>query len=217
MIELNKGFSRIKDRCKLKYEPNSILTSLSLLLFYSLITYLATSCTKPEQLQPVSVAEFSKFISETGYTTDAEKFGWSIIQEDVYNYKVDTGLTWQVPNGTDSARMDFPVTQVSFNDAIAYCKWSKTRLPSYNEFWTYTKLDNRRVNKNSSKILSIDEVNLIGNVWDLTSTENSIGEIRLAGGSFLCNMSTCNGTNPNRELFVDKATGNTHIGFSTIK
>ena len=51
-------------------------------------------------------------------------------------------------------------------------------------------------------------------VWDITLTENIKGEIRLAGGSYLCSPSTCHGTQPDRELFVDKETANTHISFA---
>jgi len=187
------------------------------LYLFILLASLALGCQKSILLEPVSVADFSKFISETAYITDAEKFGWSIIQEDVYNFRVDSFLTWQIPNGVDSARLDFPVTQVSFNDAIAYCKWANARLPSYDEFWKLTKNDRRVINQDSYKIVPINQTNVIGNVWDITTTENSNGFIRLAGGSFLCNPNSCNGTHPSRSLFVDKMTGNIHIGFSVIK
>lgn len=113
--------------------------------------------------------------------------------------------------------MDYPVTQVSYNDAIAYCKWVDARLPSYEEYWELVKQDKRLINESSPAILPLNKVNIVGNVWDITSSENDKQEIRLAGGSYLCNVKTCNGTNPNRKLYVDKTTGNTHIGFSIIK
>lgn len=185
-------------------------------LIFILIVIFGCGCKKSPELHPVSVADFSKFILETNYKTDAEKYGWSIIQEDVFNFRIDSFLTYQIPNGKDSARADFPVTQVSFNDAIAYCNWAGARLPSYDEFWELTKNDKRKINEKSFSILPLKESNIIGNVWDITTTENANREIKLAGGSFMCNPNTCNGTNPNRKLFVDKATGNTHIGFSVI-
>ena len=41
-------------------------------------------------LIPVSVIQFKDFIEDTGYKTDAEKFGWSIVQTNVFDYlKVD--------------------------------------------------------------------------------------------------------------------------------
>ena len=62
-----------------------------------------------------------------------------------------------------------------------------------------------------SEVEEINNVNIVGNVWDLTTTENIKGEIRLAGGSYLCSPNICHGTQRDRELFVDKETANTHI------
>jgi len=182
-----------------------------------LIVFFYLGCKDITKLETVSVKDFSKFVKETGYVTDAEKFGWSIFQKDVYTFKVDSGLVWNIPNGVDSAKMNYPVTQVSYNDALAYCEWAKVRLPSYEEFWKLVKSDKRPINESAPLILPNEQTNIVGNVWDITTTENVKHEIRLAGGSYLCNVKTCNGTNPSRELYVDKMTGNTHIGFSVIK
>ncbi|MFT4781864.1 MAG: hypothetical protein ACI9SD_001553, partial [Pseudohongiellaceae bacterium] len=109
-----------------------------------------------------------------------------------------------------------PVTQVSYNDALAYCKWAKKRLPSYNEYWKIVKNDNRIiVSENKLPISEVDNVNIVGNVWDITKNENN-ESIRLAGGSLFCSESNCHGTIKERELFVDKETGNIHIGFSVL-
>ena len=48
------------------------------------------------------------------------------------------------------------------------------------------------------------------------TTGNIKGEIRLAGGSYLSSIDTCHGTQEDRELFVDKETGNIHIGLLDI-
>ena len=40
--------------------------------------------------------------------------------------------------------------------------------------------------------------------------------VRLAGGSLFCSVNSCLGTVKDRELIVDKETGNIHIGFSVI-
>lgn len=40
--------------------------------------------------------------------------------------------------------------------------------------------------------------------------------VRIAGGSLFCSERTCDGTIKERELFVDKETGNIHIGFCVI-
>ncbi len=186
-----------------------VLSSISLLLL--------VNCQKADKLYPVSVKEFSEFVSETGYVTDAEKYGWSIVQETVYSYKVVNGATWHAPNGIDSSKMNMPITQVSYNDAIAYCNWANVKLPSYQEYWDLANFDKKKIIKNDRQIYEANEVNIIGNVWDITTTEKGNGDIRLAGGSFLCNVTTCDGTNPSRVLYVDKTTGNINIGFSVLK
>lgn len=72
------------------------------------------------------------------------------------------------------------------------------------------------VSENELPISSVKEVNILGNVWDITETKRG-NLVRLAGGSLFCSKTTCHGTVKQRELFVDKETGNIHIGFSVIK
>ena len=50
-------------------------------------------------LKPVSYSQFELFVNETNYVTDAEKYGWSIVQTDVYNFKEVTNSTWRKPDG----------------------------------------------------------------------------------------------------------------------
>lgn len=191
--------------------------TLKSLIFILLFGFLQIGCTNNEILSVVTVKEFKKFIAETNYVTDAEKFGWSFVQKDILNFEVEEGVTWQMPYGDKLAEDELPVTQVSYNDAVAYCKWANTKLPDYEEYWVLSNDDNKEININSDGIHIISISNVIGNVWDITTSENQKGEIRLAGGSYLCSKNTCDGSNPNRKLFVDKTTGNSNIGFSVIK
>ena len=74
------------------------------------------------ELHVVSYEEFETFVNATGYVTDAEKYGWSFVQKDVYNFEVVEGATWRKPDGENTPfSKQLPVTQVSYNDAIAYC------------------------------------------------------------------------------------------------
>jgi sulfatase modifying factor 1 len=76
-------------------------------------------------LTSVSYAQFEEFVNETKYITDAERYGWSIVQIDVANYRTGTNANWKKPNGVDTVSSnDLPVTQVSYNDAKAYCNWA---------------------------------------------------------------------------------------------
>lgn len=104
-----------------KYRSKSFIISCGLYCFL-IVSYLLMSCESGSQLNPVSVGEFSAFVKATGYITEAEEYGWSILQEDVYNFRVEDGLNWRIPNRIDSAQNNFPVTQVSYNDAVAYCE-----------------------------------------------------------------------------------------------
>lgn len=169
------------------------------------------------KLVQVSVADFEVFVKETNYITDAERYGWSIVQLDVYNFKVVDGASWKKPDGINSPRKKtLPVTQVSYNDAMAYCEWLGARLPTYEEYWHYASLDSGVVvSNNQLKISPVDSVNIIGNVWDITASPYT-GKVRLAGGSLFCSPKTCHGTQKDRELYVDKETGNLHCGFSVI-
>ncbi len=187
-------------------------------IYHLLILLLVlVGCSTNERLVPVSVADFEKFVSQTGYITDAERYGWSIVQLDVYNFKLVENAIWTQPDGVHAPRKKtLPVTQVSYNDAVAYCKWAGVHLPTYEEYWKFVAEDHRViVSDNTLPISPVDSVSVVGNVWDITAPINS-EQIRLAGGSLFCSPNTCHGTQKDRELYVDKETGNINCGFSVV-
>ena len=185
---------------------------------YLLFLFFLTFCSNVEEksLHPVTVKEFKEFINATGYETDAERYGWSIVQLNVYDYKIINGATWLKPDGENTSEDNMPVTQVSYKDAVEYCKWAGVSLPTYKQYWKLVSSDDRLiVSDNKYPISPVDEVNIVGNVWDITEPVNS-DQVRLAGGSLFCSIDTCHGTQEDRELYVDKETGNIHIGFSVL-
>ncbi|NDC40491.1 MAG: formylglycine-generating enzyme family protein [Chitinophagia bacterium] len=94
----------------------------------------------------ITVADFRRFMDSYTYVTDAEKEGWSTIAPtDSSNDTRKVGINWQYDvhgNKLPDSCENYPVTHVSWYDAIAYCKWlSKQtgrnfRLPTEAE-WEY--------------------------------------------------------------------------------
>jgi formylglycine-generating enzyme required for sulfatase activity len=92
----------------------------------------------------VTIADFRRFVEASSYVTDAEKSGFSNAYVNG-SWQQKSGVNWRynsagsIRNATEDKH---PVVHVSWNDAVAYCKWLSTkigrtcRLPTEAE-WEY--------------------------------------------------------------------------------
>jgi formylglycine-generating enzyme len=116
------------------------------------------------QRTPVTVAQFARFVEQTGYVTVAERppdpadypeaDPWLLVPGSAVFHptpgpvRVDDPTVWWAyvpgadwrhpwgPNSDNTERADHPVTHVAYEDAEAYASWAGRALPSEAE-WEY--------------------------------------------------------------------------------
>lgn len=110
----------------------------------------------------VTNAEFARFVAATHYVTDAERkpdpkdypdipadklvaggavftspTGVRTMEDPLQWWAFIPGADWRHPEGPDSnirGRENYPVVQISFNDALAYARWEGRDLPTEEQY-----------------------------------------------------------------------------------
>jgi len=110
---------------------------------------------------PVTNLLFGVFINKTGYVTTAERLGYgivytgrfikkinpntgktSVVLNSALSCKKEPGACWHRPLGLNSDlnnKRNHPVVQVSVEDALAFSKWIKKRIPTEIEWEAGTR------------------------------------------------------------------------------
>lgn len=91
---------------------------------------------------PVSVSKFRAFVNATGYKTEAEVFGQSLVYTPYLgDFTLVKGASWEFPLGKNGGKAEdnHPVTHITYNDALSYAKWLGKRLPTEFEYEYATK------------------------------------------------------------------------------
>lgn len=133
------------------------------------------------ETETVTNRRFADFVAATGYQTEAEKYGCAAVFSPLLTDEklaaqnvAETpwwtrvhGAFWAMPEGPGSSvddRLDHPVTQVSWNDAVAFAGWVGGRLPTEAE-WEHAARGGNRLRRYPWGDEEPNDIDIFCNIW----------------------------------------------------
>ncbi len=128
----------------------------------------------------VTNAMFKRFVDATAYHTNAEMDGWaSVFNPSAKEWQDVKGASWQHPRGpsTNLGELDnYPVVQMSWNDAKAYCEWAGRHLPTEAEWEKAARGTDSRIYPWGNQNVAGDLLNLADQNLDVSWARKSMDD-----------------------------------------
>ncbi len=185
----------------------------------------------------VTIDQYKHFLLQTDYTTTYDDGGLR------YDYSREAAAWIEVPSASswmnymEDQDESLPVTMVSYQDACAYCQSQDGRLPTPEEWESYS---GREVVKGniwhgifpyrdygndgySNRLSPVGEMpplenglhDIYGNAWEYVQSESNL--VMAKGGSYLCDFSMCSDTKSKGQLLIyQQQRVQSNIGFRCV-
>ena len=191
-----------------------------------------------ERLTPNARTNVDGFLPVLGAASNVSIAYTTVTNADYEKFVIATGHiapNYFINKKAPADKLNYPVTNVSYNDAVEYCEWlSKNdatvnyRLPTEMEWEQAAGHMPKDADFNSGNIailMPVDTykntlsasgaIDMWGNVWELTSTERTTDKVVVKGGAYNTGRTECR--TENRDESRDKNKGYENVGFRIVR